>query len=153
MRTARPKRYAMCKILLSLLLLFHCIVPSLQKQINATEMGILENLYNSTGGKSWNYDTLANCTDFWYNGTAFADFGRHWNFTKNAQGVYLEDPCPTDASPPFKGVNCSCDATTCHVNAIVTLCANLRGEIPASLGQLTHLTYIDFYNNSLSIGT
>ena len=138
-------------LVLSLLFLHSNYVQCLQPRLNSTEMDVLKTLYDSTGGSlgMWNYTGIAECINYNYHYWEF--IGRQWNFTKNATGAFLEDPCPNTATStmPFMGVNCTCSPTSCSINALTISCGNLFGSIPSQIFQLTHLKYLDLGKNLL----
>ena len=132
-------------ILFSLLLWYVQVVQSIQPKLNVTEMDILKDLYDSTGGSAgWNFISMETCDK------NYAIPGQMWNFSKNAAGKYLYDPCYSATNLPFTGVNCTCDAFICTLETLAPICGNLTGSLPHSLNQLTNLQKLFFYNNSLA---
>ena len=118
----------------------HCVQP----RLNVTEHDILKTLFDSTGGSAgkWNYAGMETClTQI----VSSIFIGRDWNFTKNAAGAYLEDPCQNDATStkPFTGVYCACDDASCAVKYLLLSCGDLSGPIPEALGDLAQLQFLD----------
>ena len=81
-----------------------------------SQIEILQNLFDSTNGASWNMISMADCLDQ-YDKPEFV--GQDWNFTKNADVEYIVDPCGNDvAGSQFTGLNCTCITTACNVMGI-----------------------------------
>ncbi|ONK55450.1 uncharacterized protein A4U43_UnF3230 [Asparagus officinalis] len=75
---------------------------------------------------------------------------KEWNFSV--------DPCsgsegwkdPWVSNYIANNVNCSCNATLCHVTSIELKSQNLSGELPSELANLTHLNFLDLSRNYLN---
>ena len=145
---------AMSRSILGVLLIWflqvgfvHCVQP----RLNVTEHDILKTLFDSTGGSTgrWNYAGMETCLT--QDGGSIL-IGRDWNFTKNAAGAYLDDPCQNDATStkPFTGVYCACDAASCVVKYLVLPCGDLSGPIPEALGDLAQLQQLVLSDNNLT---
>jgi hypothetical protein len=142
-------------VLLVVLCLLLCIASCRgQRRVVTAEMDILRDFYDITGGNSgaWNF-TRINNRILSYNKTEYDYYdpglvGRDWSFMKSVEGTYVDDPCPTATTLPFTGVNCSCDATECHISALVVPRGNLTAStIPPELGSLRHLTFMELAEN------
>ena len=123
-------RHLICIFCLALALL-HTVVS---KTPQSTRRALHE-LYESTGGANWNYTNMAECFD----GT-----GKAWNFTTNATGEYVVDPCSDESH--FVGIRCTDDWTVTNINLA---CGNLTGTIP-ELSAFDQLLYLDLDTNQLS---
>ena len=51
-----------------------------------------------------------------------------WNFTTNAKGEYVVDPCSVES--PFMGLTCISDVDNSQVTSVTLVCGNLSGTIP-----------------------
>ena len=64
------------------------ILPTVVSKTPQNTTRVLHELYESTGGANWNYTTMADCGDA---------TGEAWNFTTNAKGEYVVDPCSNES--------------------------------------------------------
>ena len=101
---------------------------SLNLRTPASQIEVLQNLFDSTNGASWNMISMADYLDRY-------DLVL---LVKNIDIEYVVDPCGNDvAGSQFTGLKCTCNTTACNVMGIATVCGNLQGMIPVELGQLT----------------
>ena len=98
---------------------FHC--HSSCPQIPTNEYNALKDLYDSTNGQSW----------YWESGEV------HWSFDS------CEDPCIEN----WGGVVCNSNNNT--ILEISLSSHNLVGYIPESIGNFSNLTYLDLLSNLL----
>lgn len=91
--------------------------------ISPLERQALENLYDSTDGPNWNY---------------LYDNGIPWNFF---------NPNTNPCDELWYGITCSVDY---HVVDLSLEYSNLRGTIPATIGQLSFLEYLYLQSNQLT---
>ncbi len=117
-----------------------CLLHSMNVvAVNTTssiEINALRNLYNSTNGMSWNFNTLSK--KLTSQGMTNL-LGSIW-FTSS------QDPCwPTN----FMGVACQCSSNVCTVSKIVLPSVGLKGSLP-SIGVLSSLTQLSLPHNFLS---
>ena len=126
--------------LIPLIALFSTVTALLTSD---ADIDVLNSIYRNTSGVGWNYAGMQQCAAALGNGV-------RWNFTKDAGGAYLNDPCDTTTSTShFAGVGCVC-AASCIITQLQVPCANLNGPLPASLGQLTDLIFFDVHSNLLN---
>jgi hypothetical protein len=99
----------------------------------AAELKALQELYIHTNGDNWNWKTN------------YTLFGKPWNFTDFDN----QNPC----TEQWQGIYCYSNCTNnqlCAVGEISLSSYNLKGFLPASIGNFTHLVYMDFSINILS---
>ena len=106
---------------------------------SVTEMNALRDLHIATRGDDWT----------WYpNETAS---GARWDFTKNAStGEYLYNPCGSDVNLQWQGITCSALPTVVRLDLAQY---NLTGTLPDSVGQLSSLTFLQFWDNKHLVGS
>ena len=132
-------RHIFCIFCLSLALL-HTVVP---KTPQSTRRALHE-LYESAGGDNWNYTSIAHCLK---ESKQQSYIGEKWNFTTNAEGEYLFDPC--SKARHFIGLNCTNESI---INGMALPCGELNGTIPEwLLGQLTSFLSIRWRREKKSI--
>ena len=103
---------------------------------------LLQELYERTGGGNWNYTSIAHCLK---ESKQQSYIGEKWNFTTNAEGEYLFDPC--SKARHFIGLNCTNESI---INGMALPCGELSGTIPELLGQLMGLQILGLNVNQLS---
>ena len=103
-------------------------VEALSSTIPDYEMQALKDLYDSTDGDNWYW--------WWLRGD-----GVHWDFTNGNA-----NPC----SLKWQGLSCTQYSGIYHVTSINLRLYNLHGTLPASLGNLSELYYLDMSSNSLT---
>eukprot|EP00605_Chrysophyceae_sp_TOSAG23-4_P001303 GSChrysophyteH1.ASY1.ANO1.1417.1 assembled CDS len=106
---------------------------------------LLHELYDRTGGQYWNYAAIQKCKKEY--GISYAGLGK-WDFTKK-DGQYVVDPCSTQYSTRFIGINCSTGSIT-NVTAIMLPCGNLTGVLRTEMNAFTEIEEINFSKNNLA---
>ena len=101
-------------------------------------------LYTSTLGENWK----------WQNEQVA---GPKWNFTREANGNFMYDPCKSAApvSQTWQGITCSkppnqCNIGPCQINKIELSRYNLFGTLPFELSNLTSLVSLYLSSNKLT---
>jgi len=108
-------------------------------------IAILEEFYNSLDGNHWDWPSIA---------AGLSDNtapGVPWNFTKNALGFYLHDPC----FPQGAGIRCDCSLNNnklCVIYGMILGGQSLRGTIPSSILSLDELQAV-FVQSEFITGT
>jgi len=87
-----------------------------------SERQALQDIYVSTNGAQWNYDSSST--------------GTHWSF---------DDPAVNPCAERWYGVHCVYN----HITSFSLIGTNLIGTIPESLSQLTMLVHLDLGHNLL----
>ncbi len=118
------------------------ILPTVVSKTPQDTTRLLQELYERTGGGNWNYTGIVHCLK---EIKLQSYIGEKWNFTTNAEGEYLLDPC--SKARHFIGLNCTNESI---INGIALPCGDLIGTIPELLGQLTGLQLVVLGVNQLS---
>ena len=114
-------RHLICIFCLSL-----GILPTVISKTPQNTTRLLQELYESTGGANWNYTSIAQCLNE-YDIPSY--IGKSWNFTTNAKGEYVVDPCSEESH--FIGLSCTDESI---INGMALACGGLTGTIPEFLG-------------------
>jgi Leucine-rich repeat (LRR) protein len=99
------------------------VISTSSVNIPSTERQALHDLYDSTDGAHWNYDSSSG--------------GTHWSF---------DDPDVNPCAEGWYGIRCSADY---HIIGLSLAGSNLIGTIPESLSQLTLLRHLNVGGNLL----
>ena len=126
-------------------LLLAALSPAVMAAVSSEAMQTLEDLYDSTNGDQW--DTTALAQNLAQHGKTAA-----WDFSKDASGDYvkLDEVCVS-----WMGLYCGGTVTENGVvvdviTHIVMNGGNLQGALPASISNLTYITWLGLYSNSLT---
>jgi hypothetical protein len=119
-------------------LAYATFLTAVTAQVPDQEITALFELYHSTNGASWG----------WKN--EFTN-GPKWNFTKDDDGYFVEDPC----SSGWQGLVCSrapwwCSSQTCHITELNLPDYKLAGSIPSEIGNLVVLDTLGLDYNALT---
>ena len=119
-------------------------VAGVAAKMSQETIRVLHQLYNSTGGATWDYTSLEQCLIKF---ELLSYRGIPWDFTKGANGDYLAEPCSSQKEKHFIGLNCTEESV---LNKIRVPCLGWSGKIPLELQALTNLTYLDLSYNRLN---
>lgn len=106
-------------------------VYSSNYNLSALEINALEDLYNATNGKSWNWRY------------PYDIYGQRWNFS-----TQIVNPC----NDSWQGIVCgsSFGSVELHVKNLSLNSMGLSGVLPASISNLSELSVLNLNNNSLT---
>lgn len=110
------------------------VLSTPQHYIPDSEYNALYQLYESTHGSTWAWDT------------DYVLVGYPWNFTNSL----FSNPC--NETYPWQGLYCTrpCNETYCHIETFLLSSYNLTGTLPSEIGDFPQLTQLDMDSNHLS---